>query len=97
LYEPGAAIAPDPGEVIVGHVAIRAMVSGFLARKPRFTLHDSEVVQTGDIALVRSRWTMADEDTAGRRLEVSVGPTLVARRNAAGRWLVVIDRPLPAP
>jgi uncharacterized protein (TIGR02246 family) len=94
LYEPAGVIAPDPNHVIAGQAAIREMVVGFMAQRPQFTLHEAEAVQAGDIALVRSRWTVRTMDESGRPMEMKVSPTLVARRQPDGRWLVVIDRPL---
>ena len=93
LYEPDGVVAPDPDRPVRGRSAIRTMLSGFLAQSPRWLLHDAEVVQAGDVALVRSRWTVAMTDAAGVSTRLDVQPTLVARRQADGRWLVVIDRP----
>ncbi len=72
------------------------MVAGFLAQGPRFVLHDTEVVQAGGVALVRPRWTVTTVDAAGASAEDDIQPTLVARQQPAGHWLVVIDRPLPS-
>ena len=63
------------------------------AQKPRWLLHDAEVVQAGDVALVRSQWTVTITDAAGASTRLDLRPTLVARRQPDGRWLVVIDRP----
>ena len=58
-------MAPDPSQVVRGRAAIRAMISGFLADRLLFTLHSVETVQAEDLALVRSRWTVAMPDAAG--------------------------------
>ena len=96
LYEPDGVVSPDPAQVLSGHQAIRSMLVGFLAQHPRFVLHDSEVIEVGDVALIRSRWTATTTDAEGKRQEMEVAPTLVARRQTEGHWLVVIDRPLSA-
>ncbi len=95
LYESEGVVAPDPDQVVTGRAAIKSMVTQFLAQKPRFLLHDSEVVQAGDVALVRSRLTVTMVDPSGTTSESDMGPTLVARRQPDGYWLVAIDRPLP--
>jgi uncharacterized protein (TIGR02246 family) len=95
LFEPNGIIAPDPENLVIGQAAIREMASGFLAQGPSFALHEVEVVRAGDIALVRSRWTITSTDPDGKKTEMKVRPSLVARRQPAGHWLVVIDRPLP--
>lgn len=95
LYEPNGLIAPDPSSPVVGRSAIRAMAAGFMTQHPRFSLHDVEVVQCGDLALVRSRWTITTADPSGGTREMRIQPTLIARRQADAGWLVVIDRPLP--
>ena len=93
LYEPDGVVAPDPDRPVRGRPAIRTMLAGFLAaQRPRWSLHDAEVVQAHDVALVRSRWTIVVTDAAGMSTRLDVQPTLVARRQAEGHWLVVIDR-----
>jgi uncharacterized protein (TIGR02246 family) len=94
LFEPDAIIAPDPGQVVAGRTAIRAMVTEFLGQRPHFVLHESDAVQAGDVALVRSRWTLTRADPGGKGTEMTVTPTLLARCQPEGRWLVVIDRPV---
>lgn len=83
LYETEGVIATDGDEIVSGHKAIRSMVSGVLAQRPRFTLHDSHTIQVGDLALIRSRWTVAMADSAGKLTAMHVEPTLVRRSPAA--------------
>jgi len=94
LYEVDGKIASDPNDPVSGRESIRSMITDFLGQKPRFVLHNSEVVQSGDIALIRSNWTLTLHDSAGKKQEMNLMPTLVARRQPDGRWLVVIDRPV---
>ncbi len=94
LYEPTAVLAEDPGHALEGRDAIKALIAAFSASKSRFTLHGFEVVKTGDVALVRSRWTVNTVDDSGRPLETTVSPAHVVRRNEAGHWLVAIDWPI---
>ena len=94
LYEPNGVVASTPAEARHGREAIRSMVTGFLAQRPVFALQDSEVTQADDVALIRARWMVTTTDAGGATTTMRVAPTLVARRQADGQWLVVIDRPL---
>ncbi len=94
LYEPNGIIAPDPNQVVVGHAAIRSLTANFVSLRPWLILHDSESVQTGDVALVRSRVTLTTLDAEGKKTETHLKPILVARRQSDGCWLVIIDRPV---
>jgi uncharacterized protein (TIGR02246 family) len=54
LYEPNASFVQDSGQVVVGLAAIREIMQGFLALKPKFTI-EVKAVQNGDggLALLR--------------------------------------------
>lgn len=94
LYEPTGIIAPDPNQAVVGHAAIRSLTANFVSLGPRLVLHDSESVQTGDVALVCSRVTLTTIDAQGKKTETHLKPILVVRRQSDGCWLVIIDRPV---
>jgi uncharacterized protein (TIGR02246 family) len=51
LFEPGATLIPQPGQIVTGTEAIREAASGFLALKPKFDLDFKKAFQAGDIAL----------------------------------------------
>ncbi len=95
LYESDGVIAPDPSHIVSGRAAIRSLAAHFLAQRPRLILHNSEVVQAGDVALVRSRVTQTTLQPE-KKAETVLEPILVARRQADGCWLIAIDRPLVA-
>ena len=65
----------------------------FLAQRPTIALQESHVVEAGDVALVCSRLTVSTTDAEGKLHEMKVAPTLLMRRQADSRWLVVIDWP----
>ncbi|HKA02163.1 MAG TPA: SgcJ/EcaC family oxidoreductase [Candidatus Solibacter sp.] len=93
LYEPEAILAPQPGQILSGRAAIREALTGYLAQKPKFTLHSRSIIQAGEIALLRSRWTIRETDADGKTIEYEVKPTLVMRRQPDRTWQVVIDNP----
>src|SRR5262245_17151000 len=93
LYEPEAVVAPQPSQVLAGREAIREAMAEYLAKNPKFTLHSRSVIQAGEIALLRSRWTISETDASGKTVEYEVNPTLVMRLQGDGTWRVVIDNP----
>jgi uncharacterized protein (TIGR02246 family) len=83
LYEPEAVMAYPPGEVTVGRDAIRALWVQVLAKSPAFEPEEPlPTLVSGDIALTS---TIA-RDGAGVRAQV-------ARRQADGTWLRLLDQP----
>jgi len=92
-YEPGAVVVGEPGKPLTGEAALRAMFAAFIAVKPEFTYSGHDVVIADDLALHLSPWQMngvAPDGTAVRHKGLSVA---VLRRQADGRWLMVIDQP----
>jgi uncharacterized protein (TIGR02246 family) len=94
LYEPNASFVQDSGEVVTGHAAIREMVKGFLALKPRFTMK-VDAVQSGDgtLALTRSTWSLTGTDPEGKPITMDGRSAEVVRRQSDGTWKFVIDNP----
>jgi uncharacterized protein (TIGR02246 family) len=84
LYAPDTVLAYPPGSLTVGREAIRAVYERMLEHAPLpFRLEEPlPTVRYGDLALTSTR--PADE-TGGR--------VQVARRQADGTWLRIIDRP----
>ena len=84
LYEPEAVMAYPPGEVTVGRDAIRALWEQVLAKAPAAFEPEAPLptLVSGDIALTS---TIA-RDGAGVRAQV-------ARRQADGTWLRLLDQP----
>jgi len=93
LYEPQAALMPSPGNVVVGAAAIREALAGFLAAKPTITTSGRLVAQTGDIALLANKWTLAMTGPDGKPTTMSGNAVEVARRQPAGHWLFAMDMP----
>lgn len=83
LYERDAVMAYPPGRMTVGREAIRAVYAALLERRPEFKKEEPlPTLRVGDLALTSTRPT----DDAGARAQV-------ARRQADGSWLRVLDRP----
>jgi uncharacterized protein (TIGR02246 family) len=92
-YEPGAVVVGQPGMPVSGTPALRAMFAGFIAAKARFTFQGHEVIQAEDVALHLTPWRMAGVAPDGTAVAASGLSVAVLRRQADGRWLMVIDDP----
>ena len=93
FYEPGATFVPEPGKAATGLEAIREVLNGFLALRPRLTIQVPQVAQSGDIALLGSRWTLKGTGTDGNPVELAGQGVEVVRRQADGTWKFIFDNP----
>lgn len=83
LYEEDAVLGFPPGQETVGHEAIRTLFERMLADRPHFELEEPmPTLRNGDLALTATR---PSDGTGGR--------AQVARRQADGSWLRILDRP----
>jgi uncharacterized protein (TIGR02246 family) len=96
LYEPDAVLLPQPGQMARGIPAIREVLAGFLAMKGTFQMTPGKVVRANDIAILFSDWTLAATAPDGSSIQLSGQTMDVVRRQADGRWLIVIDSPFGA-
>jgi uncharacterized protein (TIGR02246 family) len=88
LYAPDATMVLPDGSTVTGTEVIREQWAGLLAMKGRMTLRSRYAIEAGDLAILSNEWTF----TAG---DQTMGATTaeVARRQADGGWLYVIDHP----
>ena len=93
LYEPAAALMPQPGQVVTGREAIREALQGFLTLCGEFRVEAKSVVETGDLALVRSNWSLVGTAPGGCLVNLSGRGSEVVRRQPDGSWLYIIDTP----
>jgi uncharacterized protein (TIGR02246 family) len=93
LYEPSATFVAAPGKTITGQAAIREVLKGMLAGKPRLTMKVPIVVQNGDLALLVSDYTVVMTDADGKPSTIAARGTEVVRRQTDGTWRFVIDNP----
>jgi len=93
LYEPTATFVAAPGKPVIGHAAIRELMAGMIAGKPRLTMKVPIVVQNGELALLVSDYTVTSTGADGKQTSISARGTEVVRRQADGTWRFVIDNP----
>lgn len=92
LYEPDAALVPQPGTVVEGTAAIRDSLRWFLDRRGQITLHTKLVVRGGNLAYLSNRWSLTGGTMPdGTPAELGATTAEVARRQPDGTWLYVID------
>ena len=92
LYEPDAALIPQPGAVVEGADGIREALRWFLDRGGQITLDTTLVVRVGDLAFLSNRWSLAGATMPdGSPAELGATTAEVARRQPDGSWLYVID------
>lgn len=95
-FEPTGTLVGQPGMIATGTPALREAFSQFMAINPQISVTDHEVIQTDDIALHSSTWTMTGKTPDGFPIEQSGFSVVVLRKQADGRWLMVIDNPFGA-
>jgi uncharacterized protein (TIGR02246 family) len=93
LYEPNACFVAGPGTVLQGTEAIRGAFRDMMAGQPSGTIRVPEVVQSGDLALLLSEWTVTSTGADGTRTTSSGRGREVVRRQSDGTWKFVIDHP----
>jgi uncharacterized protein (TIGR02246 family) len=93
LYEPTATFTAEPGKVVSGHAKIREALSGMVGLKPSVTLDTKVLANTGEIALLSSRWKMSGTGPDGKKQDLAGESVEVVRRQADGSWKFVIDTP----
>jgi len=96
LYEPGAALVKQAGGVALGADAISTEIAPFLALRGQLRVTTANVIIAGEIALMHSLGAFSGVAPDGSAIEVPEHPAVeVARRQADGSWLFVVNNPWP--
>jgi ketosteroid isomerase-like protein len=97
LFERGATFLAQPGSPASGSDAIRETLAYFSSLNGQFELRTGSVVETDDVALVLSDWSLrGGTDPDGNSVDLSGQSSLVLRKQDDGGWLCVIDDPWSA-
>lgn len=92
-FEQDGVLIGEPGTQAKGSPALREAFGQFLAINPKITVTEHEVIQADDIALHSSTWKMSGKTPDGFPIEQSGFSVVVLRKQANGKWLMVIDNP----
>jgi uncharacterized protein (TIGR02246 family) len=93
FYEPDARFVAAPDNVVEGSDGIREVMLGMLHGNPRLTIEVPQVVQSGDLALLCSKWSTTTTGPDGSTTTESGNGREVVRRQPDGTWRFVIDYP----
>ena len=93
LYEPGAAFVVDGDEVARGTEQIRAALADLIALNPTLDCYKIDVLEAGDLAVLRADWIFTGSDADGEPFESRGRSIEVVRRQPDGSWLFAIDLP----
>jgi ketosteroid isomerase-like protein len=72
--------------------AIRPVLAQLIARRARIAVELTNVLPSGDVALVRERWTIEIDGIESSRFDQICTPTMVLRR-VEGRWKLALLAP----
>jgi len=93
MFEDDAIILLRPGErPTQGRESISEAALA-IATAAHFTIHNIDVLENGDLAMVYVTRTRTTTQPDGETIHVTGTTTDVVRRQADGRWLIVIDNP----
>jgi len=92
MYDVNGIIVAEPGNPVSGKEKFEAAVKAILAIKGKMEIKTVYCLQSGDIAVGRSQWSITD----GGETKVSAKGVEVMKRQADGTWKVIIDHTLGA-
>jgi ketosteroid isomerase-like protein len=93
LYEDNAVMLPAPGQRAKGKAEIREVLQGFLALNGIFNIDEPVVAQTGEVALLMSKWTLKGSSNDGEPVEIEGRTSDVVRQQPDDSWLFAVDNP----
>jgi ketosteroid isomerase-like protein len=95
-YESGATVVFEGGERASGRDEIGKTFVELTETNPTITYLSAEILECGDIALIRHSWNFKGLNADGKQVDENHEGTGVARLQSSGEWLIVIDSPYNA-
>jgi len=92
-YETDACYVSADGQAACGHEQIRAALAELIAHNPTLDCYEIDVVENGDLAVLRARWRYTGTDASGVAFEHRGRSIEVVRQQADGTWKFTIDLP----
>jgi uncharacterized protein (TIGR02246 family) len=92
LYEPDAVMVTQRG-IARGKDEILIALQRFISLKPTLRGESHQIVNTGNLALYCSKWTLKGTSPDGKHVEMTGVSSDVLRQQPNGQWLVTIDNP----
>ncbi len=88
MYDTSGIIVPEPGKPVSGNDKFEESIKAILSIKGKMEIKTVYCLQTGDIALGRSEWSITDGD----EVKISAKGIEVMKRQPGGGWKIVIDQ-----
>ncbi len=93
LYETDACFASQPGQLAKSPETIRESLRSFIDLNGKLDLKVKRVLQSSDLALVISEWSVSGTGPDGKHVNTAAKSADVLRQQADGTWRFVIDNP----
>ena len=93
LYETDACFASQPGQLAKSPETIRQSLPSFIDLKGKLDLKVKRVLQSSDLALVISEWSVSGIGPDGQPVNMAAKSADLLRQQADGTWRFVIDNP----
>ncbi len=87
MYDINGIMVPEPGKRVSGKEKWEDAINGILAIKGTMEIKTVYCIQTGDIAVGRSEWSITDGD----EVKVAAKGIEVMKQQADGTWKILID------
>lgn len=88
MYDVTGIIVPEPNKPVSGKDQFEASIKAILSIKGKMEIKTVYCLQTGDIALGRSEWSITD----GSEVKIAAKGIEVMKQQADGTWKIVIDQ-----
>jgi len=88
MYDVDGIIVPEPNKPVSGADKFAESIKAILSIKGKMEIKTVYCLQTGDLALGRSEWSITDGD----EVKISAKGIEVMKRQADGTWKIVIDQ-----
>jgi len=88
MYDETGIIVPQPGKTATGRIQFEESIRAILSIKGKMEIKTVYCLQTGNIALGRSEWSITDGD----EVKISAKGIEVMKQQPDGTWKIVIDQ-----
>lgn len=93
MYEEDACFDDGRGNPAYGHDQIRRALADLIAQSSTLNCYEIDVVENGDLAVLRARWIYSGTDADGQPFENRGRSIEIVRRQPDDSWKFTIDLP----
>lgn len=87
MHDVNGVIVPEPGKPVSGKEQFEEAIKAILSIKGKMEIKTVYCLQTGNIAVGRSEWSISDGD----EIKISAKGIEVMKEQADGDWKIVVD------